>query len=118
MLEILPESSGNVVGVRIAGRLGGDECKLLAVRIEELIDEHKAVRLLLDVSECDRVDPAAAWEEFIMGVKHWNELERIAIVGGAKWSEVAAGTLNRLAYGEAEHFTADELPGAWVWVRR
>jgi len=118
MLEILPESSGNVIGARVGGRLGGDECKLLAGRIEALIEEHKTVRLLLDVSECDRVDPAAAWEEFVMGVKHWNDLERIAIVGGAKWSHAAANTLNRLAHGEAEHFSAAELAGAWVWVRR
>ena len=118
MLEILPQSSGNVVGARVGGRLGGDECKLLAARIEALIEEHKSVRLLLDVSECDHVDPTAAWEEFVMGVKHWNDLERIAIVGGAKWSQVATGTLNRLAYGEAEHFSKDELLGAWVWVRR
>ena len=118
MLEILPQSSGNVVGARVGGRLDGEECKLLAARIEALIGEHKTVRLLLDVSECDRVDPAAAWEEFVMGVKHWNDLERVAIVGGAKWSRVAASTLNRLTYGEAEHFSADELAGAWVWVRR
>ena len=118
MLEILPQSSGNVVGARVGGRLGVDECKLLSARIEALIAEHKTVRLLLDVSGCDHVDPSAAWEEFVMGVKHWNDLERIAIVGGAKWSRVAAGTLNRIANGEAEHFSPDELLGAWVWIRR
>jgi len=118
MLEILPESSGNVVGARVGGRLGGDECKLLAGRIEDLIKEHKRVRLLLDVSECDRIEASAAWEEFVMGVKHWNELERVAVIGGAKWSHVAARALNRITYGEAEHFTQDEIAGAWVWIRR
>jgi len=118
MLEILSESGGNVVGARVGGRMGGDECKVLSEHVEELIEVHKSVRLLLDLSECDHVDPAAAWEEFVLGVKHWNDLERIAIVGDAKWNEVAARTLNRLAYGEAEHFAKDEIAGAWVWIRR
>lgn len=118
MLEVLPESDGNVIGVRVHGEMTGGECSSLAVRIEELVKEHKSVRLLLDLSDCDRVDPAAAWEEFVMGVKHWNDMERICIVGGAMWNEVAARTLNRLAFGEAEHFSSDEITAAWVWIRR
>ena len=53
-----------------------------------------------------------------MGVKHWHDLERIAIVGGAKWTTVAAHTLNRLAYGQAEHFAQDEIAAAWGWMQR
>lgn len=118
MFEILPESDGNVIGARVGENISGDECKILAQHIEELISVHQRVRLLLDLSACNHVDPAAAWEEFVMGVKHWNDLERIAIVGDAKWNAVAAHTLNRIAYGDAEHFSADEIVGAWVWIRR
>ena len=118
MLDILPESGGNVIGAHIAATMSGDECRLLARHVEELVGVHERVRLLLDLSDCNHVELAAAWEEFVMGVKHWNDLERIAIVGDAKWNAIAAHTLNRIAYADAEHFSTDEIAGAWVWIRR
>ena len=52
MIELMPESAGNIVGIRATGTLtGADYEKVLIPRLEELFGEYGRLRILLNMDE-------------------------------------------------------------------
>ncbi len=117
MFEMLPESSGPVVGVRATGRLTDADYKEFLPKLEKVIAEHGSVRLLVDMEGFEGWNLMAAWDDFAFGIKHWNDFSKMAIVGDAKWEEMATKAADLLMKGEARFFSLDERDAAWNWVR-
>ena len=57
MLEILEEWTGDdVIALRVSGKLLHDDYESLVPKLEKLIEQHGAVRCLIDVTELDGVE--------------------------------------------------------------
>lgn len=51
MMEIMDQSSGNVVGLRIDGTLRGDDYARVVPKLERLIAEHDKIRILARIDQ-------------------------------------------------------------------
>jgi len=52
MLEILPESHANILGVKVTGKFTSRDCQeLLVPRLKGMIKEHGRVRVLFSLEE-------------------------------------------------------------------
>jgi hypothetical protein len=120
MIDVMAESSGNVVGLRATGRLSGSDYRdVLGPRIDELLNRFATLSVLFFMD-----DPfqgwslGAAWTNTIFDLKHRRDFDRIALVGAPKWEEwcvkLAAAPLMS---GQMRTFRRDQLPLAWCWVR-
>ena len=117
MLELLPESAGNVVAIKATGRLTDADYKEFLPRLEEIMARAGRVRLLADLQDLEGWDLRAAWDDFAFGVKHWNDFDRIALVGDKKWEEIAARMADRLMKAEVRIFGPSEKGAAWDWIK-
>lgn len=119
MIEFLPESEGAVVGLRVGGKLTDADYKnVLVPRLESLIAEHGAVRLLCVMDESfEGWDLQAAWDDASLGLRHRGDFEKLAIVGGPGWVATGAKLAAFLVKGEIRIFPADQLAAAWEWLR-
>lgn len=117
MFELLPDSDGKIVGVRASGRLTDADYKSFMPRIEERIDAHGKIRLLVDMQDFDGWDLYAAWDDFTFGMTHWHHYEKMALVGDAAWEKLAAAVANLLMSGEVRFFGLDQRDAAWRWIR-
>jgi SpoIIAA-like len=119
MIEFIAESSGNIVGVRATGTLTDIDYKdVLIPRLEKLFDEHGKLRILFYMDEkFSGWDLAAAWDDAVLGLRHRADFDRIAVVGGPRWVDWCIKFSAFLIKGEIRTFSADQLPGAWIWVR-
>ena len=72
MIELMPESAGNIVGIRATGTLtGADYEKVLIPRLEELFGEYGRLRILLCMDEeFAGWDLSAAWDDAAFGLTH------------------------------------------------
>ena len=118
MLEILPESSGNVVGFKVIGKLEADDFKDLKPRVEDVIEEWGSVRLVMHLDEMDSASPGGIWEDLKMGAKHFHETTRIAVIGDDRWQKWIAALSNPPVRGQVRHFRTAQLREAWDWVRK
>ncbi|MFA5109928.1 MAG: STAS/SEC14 domain-containing protein [Desulfobaccales bacterium] len=119
MLEILPESQGNILWVRARGKLTDrDYREVFIPRLEAIIQEHGKVRLLFYLDpDFDGWSVGALWEDLKLDWKHQSDFEKIAVVGAPRWAEVVTKIFARFMAGEVRTMLREQLAEAWEWLQ-
>lgn len=119
MIESLPIDAGDVVALRVHGKLTHEDYSdRILPRLERAIGEHGKVRCLCVLDEAfEGVTPGAVWDELKFDVAHRKDFERIAIVSDDRWVRVAVQMSRPFFGGEVRLFRVDERPAAEAWVQ-
>ena len=119
MIEVMPESAGNVFGVKVSGKITGQEYEdVIIPGVEAILREHDKVRFmwLLDDS-FQGAAAGAVWDDTKFGLKHRHDFEKLALVGGSKWMEWLTKLAAKFISGETRVFPAEQLQEAWDWLK-
>ena len=118
MIEILPESKGNLVAIRASGKLTAADYEWFLPRLEVLFREYgKLDVLFLADASFEGWDLEAAWDDVTVGLSHASDFRRLAIVGAPDWVVWCIRLSVFLFKGEVKVFAAGEEDAAWEWVR-
>jgi len=118
MLEILPESHANILGVKVTGKFTSRDCQeLLVPRLKGMIKEHGRVRVLFSLEEDFQGWDLEALQQEAFGLQHRDDFQKIAVVGGSWWLSLQMNFIAPLIGGEVRNFSRAELPEAWTWIR-
>ncbi|MDN7024938.1 STAS/SEC14 domain-containing protein [Methanoculleus sp. FWC-SCC1] len=121
MIEVLPESSDDVIGFAFDGRMTRDEYNnVLLPPLDRAVREHGNARILFQIVNFRGWMPHGAWED-LKNWPHITRVDRIAVVGGERWQE----WMNRLPglfvgfiRTDVRYFPETRLDDAWTWLRR
>ncbi len=116
MFEVLPESRGRRFFVKVSGRLTDDDYKELTPRLDRAIAEHGRLRMFIDMEEFRGIDLQAVWDDFAFGIKHWNDFERVAIIGDKRWQELLVKTFDPIIKGDFRYFDVVDRGRARAWI--
>ena len=119
MIEFMPESSGNVVGVKTIGTLTDTDYKdTLIPKLESLFQQYGKLNVLIYMGkDFEGWDLKAAWDDASFGLKHRADFEKLAVVGGPGWVEWCIKLSGFLMKGEIKTFSLDSLDEAWGWIK-
>ena len=120
MIDLLPDMPEGVTGIRVSGRLRGDDLRAFKPAMEKLLktDEIRIVEVI--ASDYEGFGPGGLVEDLKVGFgalfQHYSAFKRIAVVTDKEW---VAHTLHALAWmvpGELALFGLDELERAKKWA--
>jgi hypothetical protein len=119
MIEILPQSEGRTLGARLTGKVTDEDYeKVFLPALETVIKEHGKVRCVYFMDAgFQGWKLGAMWDDAKFGIKHKNDFEKIAVIGGPKWAEWATKLASHLMSGEVKTYTIDQLDEAWSWIK-
>lgn len=119
MIEILPESEGNVLGIRVSGKLTLEDYKeILIPKVNQILKDHKKVRILTLVDETFRGrELGASIENFKFGMKIRKQVEKSAIVTDSKLLRVLVHLGSYFVRGPVKTFPQSKLQAAWKWIK-
>jgi hypothetical protein len=119
MIETMPESNGSALAFKATGKLTDADYKgMLIPKIEEVIKKSGKAKVLLYLpGDFDGWEAHAAWDDAKFGLRHRNDFEKLAVVGGAKWIEWATKIAAHLMKGEVKTFPEEHLREALDWIR-
>ena len=119
MIEILPQSEGKTLGVRLTGKVTDEDYeKVFLPALDELIQKYgKASCVYFMDEDFEGWKLGAMWDDASFGMKHRNDFEKIAVVGGPKWAEWATKVAAHLMSCEVKTYTGDQLDDAWSWTK-
>ncbi len=120
MIELLPDMPEGVTGIRVSGRLRGDELREIKPAMEELFTTGATRIVEVIASDYEGFGPGELVEDLKMGfgtvLPHHSAFKRIAVVSDKEW---VAHTLHALAWmvpGELAVFGLDDLERAKAWA--
>lgn len=116
-LQLEEMAEGKVIGAHLSGKLTGEDYKRLTPEIERMISRHGRIRMLADMHDFHGWSARAFWEEVKMDAKHFNHIERAAIVGEAKWQEWMTKFCRPFTTAKVRYFDQSQMDQARAWIQ-
>lgn len=120
MIELLSDMPAGVAGIRISGRVDGDDLREFKPVMQKLLDTDEIRMVEVIASDYEGFGPGGLVEDLKLGFgalfQRHSAFKRVAVVSDKEW---IAHTLHALAWmvpGEIALFGLDELERAKQWA--
>jgi hypothetical protein len=118
MINFLNQSEHNLLAVAIIGKLNAEDERSLDHKLTTLNDTYGKLQLYVDLTEAEGIDFGALWQDIRNTLKHFNNIERIAVVGDQGWERFISGAAELLTPAECKFFYAQDHETALAWLRK
>jgi hypothetical protein len=115
-LHLSEEIRGKVLEVHVTGKLERQDYEKFVPDTERLIRQYGKIRVLMLMRDFQGWDAGALWEDIKWDAKHFNEVERVAMVGEKKWQEWLAVFCKPFTRAKVRYFDHEKLDVARAWV--
>ena len=121
MIELLPESSGNVLGFRIGGMITEEDLtRILMPALEEASERYGILRLVIEISDYKGEELGARLEDLFDTDRRIPYIEREAVIGEEgwdKWDTAYHDFFFVFQDTETRFFNHERRLQAWAWIR-
>jgi hypothetical protein len=115
-LEFIEQLAGKVLEVKLSGKLHKDDYRHFVPLVERLIGQHGKIRIIVEMHDFHGWDMSALWEDIKFDLKHFKDIERLAIVGESKWEKGMATFCKPFTTAEIRYFDSKDLTAARQWI--
>jgi SpoIIAA-like len=115
-LKLAEKNSGKVLEVEVIGELTHADYQSCIGEFERLLHQHGKLRVLYDLVNFHGWEATALWDEIRFDVKHFSNIERMAIIGDKKWENWMAEFTKPFTGAQVRFFDSDQLEFARAWV--
>lgn len=115
-LLINERQSGKVVEVTVSDKLTKADYEKFRPEIEREIQQHGKIRILFQMHDFHGWDAGGLWEDLKFDAKHFNDIERLAMVGDKQWEKGMASFCKPFTTAKIRFFTPDEVVAARQWL--
>lgn len=117
MLETIEvNTQGKVLEVSATGKLTREFFDSFVPSVEEMIAEHGKIRILFKMHDFHGWTAGALWEDIKFDVKHWRDIQRLAIVGEKKWQHGMAIFCKPFTMAKIRYFDQSQSDDARAWI--
>ncbi len=115
-IEISEENEGRLLIVKLIGKLHKDDYRHFLPVVQKAIGRYGKVRMLVQMLDFHGWDAGALWEDIKFDVKHFNDIERLAMVGERTWEKWMVICCKPFTTAKMRYFPVEELAEARTWI--
>jgi hypothetical protein len=115
-IQLDEENGGKILVVRVSGKLTKTDYKHFLPRFERLVRENGKLRLLFDMTDFHGWEAGALWEDIKFDVKHFADIERLAMIGDKKWEQGMATFCQPFTKATIRYFDHADAAEARKWL--
>lgn len=116
MIRIMERSGERTIGLDCDGTISLSRFNEVLPVIEKAVERHGTINMLFVIKNIR----GYGFREFAADVsfclRHWNDIERLAVVSNRDWWKAATSVENLLTPWEERYFDLHELDSAWRWI--
>lgn len=116
MIEQLPSPSEKVLAFKMSGKLHDEDYKTFVPLVDAAVSKEGKVRLLAQFHNFQGWDTHAMWDDIKFATTHCRVIERIAMVGEARWEAWMAKVCRPFTMASIRYFDASKIDEAWAWL--
>jgi len=107
---------GNVLEVTVSGKLTHEDYQRFVPAFERLVKEHGKIRVLFEMADFHGWQAGALWDDIKFDLKHFSDIERLAMVGDKKWEQGMAAFCRPFTTAKVQYFDSAALQQARAWL--
>ena len=108
------EDGGKALKIALVGTVVKEDYKPLVTEFSHLAAKYGKVRVLLDMTRFHGWDASALWQEIKFDLKNLDKLERLAVIGEARWQHAIASIAK--PFTEVRYFHGSQILEAQAWL--
>jgi hypothetical protein len=110
-------SAGRILEVRVTGKLTKEAYQKFVPAVDAQVKEYGKLRILFVMQEFHGWTAGAMWEDLKFDLKHWKDIERLAIVGDKKWEKGMAAFCKPFTKASIRYFDVAQVDEARQWLQ-
>jgi demethylmenaquinone methyltransferase/2-methoxy-6-polyprenyl-1,4-benzoquinol methylase len=115
-IELTEMDGGQMLQVRVSGRLTHAEYRRLVPEFERLVGQHGKIRVLFDMVDFHGWNAAALWDDIKFDLKHFAAIERLAMVGHKRWQKWMSKFCRPFTTAHIRYFNRAAIGEAHAWL--
>ena len=115
-IQLKEETGGNILTVQVSGKLAKTDYERFVPEFERLVRERGKLRVLFDMTGFHGWEAGALWDDIKFDVKHFRDLERLALVGDKKWQHGMASFCKPFTSATIRYFAHPDDAKAREWL--
>ena len=115
-IQLNEEDGGKVLVVHVSGKLVKADYERFVPDFERLARRHGKVSMLFDMTGFHGWEAAAMWEDTKFAIKHFADIEKLAMVGEKKWQHGMATFCKPFTKATVRYFDHADIAEARKWL--
>ncbi len=115
-IQLKEEVGGRILLIKVSDKLTSEDYKQFVPELERLIEKHGKIRLLFDMQDFHGWSLGALWQDLKFDLKHFSDIERLAMVGDRTWQKWMASFCKPFTTALIRYFDHDHLNEAREWL--
>lgn len=113
-------TDGNLLHVKVIGTPSEEAYCSLTTQVAKHVRQYGKIRLLIEAAETaaqlNYPVSRAFWEEWVFHFQHWDDIERLALLGKTDWALAVAVLCGSLTTAQIRHFGRADVSEAKRWA--
>jgi hypothetical protein len=115
-IQLKSESGGKLLAVHVNGKLTKSDYEHFMPEFEQLVRQHGKLCVLFDMTGFHGWEGGALWADIKFDIKHFADIERLAMVGDTKWEHGMAAFCKPFTTATIRYFDHAEVAAARSWL--
>jgi hypothetical protein len=116
MIELLPLTKDNLIALKASDKLVAEDYAEVLSLAEKRIDEYGKVKFYMEIEDFESITATSIWHEVKFNFKHFNKIEKIAVVGEKNWQHKVTIVMKGLTPAEVRYFDTSDKKEAISWI--
>ena len=116
-IEMTKLNNGKILVVEVSGKLSKEDYEKFLPEVELLINEFGRIRVLFEMHDFHGWKAGALWEDLKFELKHFSDIERLALVGDRKWEKGMSVFCKPFTTAQVRYFDEEEIDKAVEWLQ-
>jgi hypothetical protein len=115
-VELHEELDGKLLVLNLRGKLAKEDYDLFTPEVEKAVEKHDKVRMLVRMQDFHGWTMSALWEDIKFDLRHFADIERLALVGDKRWESGMAVFCKPFTTAKIRYFDTSKDDEATVWI--
>jgi hypothetical protein len=116
-IDFQEEAGGMLLIISVTGKLTREDYKSFVPKVEELIRKFGKIRVVFEMRDFHGWDAGALWEDIKFDIRHFSDIESLALVGDKKWEKGMNIFCKPFTKAQIKYFDLTEIYKAYEWIR-
>ncbi len=116
-IQIENLQDGKLLVIRLSGKLAAEDYAHFTPVVEDAVKRFGKIRIALVMRDFHGWSAAALWEDTKFDLKHFRDIERLAMVGDKAWEKGMAVFCKPFTTATIRYFDAADEAAAMAWVQ-